>query len=305
MRILVVKMSSMGDLFHALPAVHLLKEKLQARVDWVAHDLYVELARCFTDVERVIAYPRGNFIQKFAAFRDELRRESYDYVFDFQGLLKSGFVTWMARARRRVGPSFHREGSRVFYDIVAGARNKNRHAVDECLDAARVLGIPPGGAVFPVNFPAYSIPPHFPRVAMLPCSRRRDKNWPVARFIEVGQALVKQRGAAIYLLGSGADAGACEHIASQLSGRIYNMAGKTSIVQLGGLLKEMDLLVTVDSGPMHMAAAVNTPVVAVFGPTYPERTGPFGAQHRVIKEGDSLKALPSAPVIRAALERLN
>jgi heptosyltransferase I len=303
-RILIVKMSSLGDLFHALPAVHYLKEGLKAEVDWVVNDLYADLVRCFTDVARVIPFPRKGLAANFLPFRAELRKESYDYVFDLQGLMKSALVGQLARGRRRIGPSFQREGAWLFYDAVAGPKNKDRHAVEECLDTVRFLGLAPGAPVFPMEIPPLKVEPHYPRVALLPCSRRRDKNWPAERFIEVGRALVKERGAAIYLVGSSDDAGACERIGSQLSGRVYNLAGKTSLVELCGLLKGMDLMVTVDSGPMHMAAALGVPVVAVFGPTFPGRTGPYGEKHRVIKQGNDLAQLPAAPVIAAAIERL-
>lgn len=298
-------MSSLGDLFHALPAVRALKTGLGATVDWVAHDSFVEVVRCFTDVERVISFPRARFWDGIIEFRAELRRHAYDYVFDLQGLLKSALVTGMARARRRVGPSFRREGAGLFYDVVAGAKNKNRHAVEECRDSVRFLGLPVGEAEFPVTFPEYPAAPHYPRVSFLPCSRRREKNWPPDRFVEVGRELVKKRGAAIYLVGGAADTDACSFIASKLEGRIHNLAGRTSLPELGGLLKQMDLMVTVDSGPMHMAAALGIPVVAVFGPTFPERTGPYGSSHRVIKQGERLDQLPSAPVTEAALSFLS
>ena len=76
------------------------------------------------------------------------------------------------------------------------------------------------------------------------------------------------------------------------------------LVELGGLLQTMALMVTVDSGPMHMAAAMGVPVVAIFGPTFPERTGPYGDGHRVIKQGEDLSQLSAAPVVNAALEML-
>lgn len=297
-------MSSLGDLFHALPAVHQLKNGLKASVDWVVHDIYAGLARCFTDVDRVISFPRQDLLRGFAEFRRQLRQERYDYAFDLQGLLKSGLVTWMADARRRIGPSFHREGSRLFYDVVAGPCDKNRHAVEECLDSVRFLGLLKSDIRFPVQFPKPPIEAHFPRVALLPCSRRKDKNWPPERFTEVAAALIKERGAAIYLVGSKADIPTCERIASKLTGRIHNLAGKTSILELGGILQQMDLMVTVDSGPMHMAAALNVPVVAVFGPTFPERTGPYGQQHHVIQEGTDLAELPARPVIESAIRQL-
>jgi heptosyltransferase-1 len=300
-RILIVKMSSLGDLFHALPAVHLIKQYTGAAVDWVVHDIYADLAGCFTDVDRVIAFPRHAFWAKREAFVAELRRERYDLALDMQGLLKSALVMRSVRAARRVGPSFHREGSRLFYHAVSGPRNKNRHAVEENLDMVRYLGFPVGDVVFPVRFPVCRLPVGRPCVGLLPCSRRAEKNWPLERMAEVGRALRDRRGANLLVLGSKADGPVCAKLAQAIGSCATDLSGKTSMLELGGLIRELDLLVTVDSGPMHVAAAVGTPTVAVFGPTDPVKTGPYGTIHRVIKQGEDLTQLPAAPVLDAAI----
>lgn len=297
-------MSSLGDLFHALPAVHLLKTGLDAEVDWVAHDLYGDVVSCFRDVRRFIPFPRRSLLADGPGFFSDLRAERYDLVVDLQGLLKSAWVARLARGRRRIGPSFQREGARLFYHEVAGPRDKSRHAVEENLDVVRHLQLPAGPLEFPVSFPSVPVESTRPRVALLPCSRRAEKNWPSDRFIEVARALREQRGATIYLLGSPADQSTCDRVARALAGPVHNVCGRTTLPELGGLLRAMDLLISVDSGPMHMAAAVGTRVVAIFGPTRPERTGPYGAGHRVVREGDNLARLPAAPVVVAALDLL-
>lgn len=303
-RVLVIKMSSLGDLFHALPAARLLKTGLGAEVDWVAHDLYADVVGCFTDVRRFIPFPRRSLLADLPRFTSALRAESYDLVVDFQGLLKSAVVARCARGARRIGPSFQREGARFFYDELAGRRDKDRHAVEENLDVVRHLHLPLGPLEFPVTFPEVPLDDAKPRVALLPCSRRAEKNWPAARFIDVARALQAQRGATIHLLGSPADRAVCDTIAAGAPGRLVNACGRTSLPELGGLLRAMDLLISVDSGPMHMAAAVGTPVLAVFGPTHPARTAPWGTGHRVIQEGSDLALLPSSAVIEAALEMI-
>lgn len=303
-RILIIKMSSLGDLFHALPAVHLIQQHTGAAVDWVVHDIYAELAGCFTDVQRVIAFPRRNFWRQRAAFVAELRKERYDLALDMQGLLKSALVMRSVRADRRIGPSFSREGSRFFYDAVSGPRNKKRHAVEENLDTVRFLGIPVGPVEFPVRFPEVDLAVPRPRVGLLPCSRRADKNWPPERFAEVARALREKAGSHIVLLGSPADRPVCDALARSVGEGVTNLCGKTTMLELGGAVRALDLLITVDSGPMHVAAAVGTPTVAVFGPTDPVKTGPYGPLHRVVKQGEDLSRLPAAPVVTAALQAL-
>lgn len=292
-RILIVKTSSLGDLFHALPAVHLLKTGLDAEIDWVVNSGYVSLVKCFTDADRVIPFPRSRVFPDLGSFVSRLRENRYDLVVDLQGLLKSALIARAARTRKRIGPSFHRECAHLFYNHVAAERNKNRHAVDENLDVLRFLNLPDKPVQFPVSFPpspvlrprsSVSCPPSPVRILLSPCSRHAAKNWPVERFAAVGKALHEKTGAALYISGVPDDAVVCAKLEALLpSGAVHNLCGKTSLVELGGILQAMDLVITVDSGPMHMASAVGTPTLAIFGPTDPVRVGPYGPQHGVLR----------------------
>jgi lipopolysaccharide heptosyltransferase I len=283
-RLLIVKTSSLGDLFHALPAVHRLKIGLNAEIDWVVNSGYVPLVRCFTDVHRIIPFPRHRLLSGLGPFLSALRETPYDLVVDLQGLLKSALIGRATRTSRRIGPSFQREGAGLFYDDVAAPRNKNRHAVDENLDVLRFLHLPDGPVEFPVVFPEFPVEPHQPNLLLSPCSRHAAKNWPVERFAAVGQTLHKRTGARFYLSGAPEDSAACQRLEELLPpGSVRNLCGKTALTQLGGLVQAMDLVITVDSGPMHLAAAVGTPTLAIFGPTDPLRVGPYGPQHRVLR----------------------
>lgn len=302
-RILAVKLSSLGDLFHALPAVALIREGLGVDIDWACHDAYAGLVRCFEPVSRVLAFPRHSWRRDGPAFLKELRAERYDLALDLQGLLKSALVARAARSRCVVGPSFHREGACLFYDDVVGQRNRDRHAIDECLDAARYLSVPDRPVRFPIRIPDYRLDAPRPRVGILARSRREEKNWPIPRFAEVARALQERARATVILLGSEADRADVAALKAELGDCAIDLCGRTSLTELLGLLKQLDLLVTVDSGPMHMAAAVGTPVVAVFGPTDPVRVGPYGEGHCVIRQGDDIRQLPAAPVVEAAIAR--
>ncbi len=283
MRILIVKLSSLGDLFHALPAVHNLKTETGAEIDWVTQEAYVDLVRCFDDVSTVIAFPRRDFLRKAGPFIRRLRRAKYDVIIDMQGLLKSGLVTRLACGKRRIGPSFHREGSRLFYHSVTGVRDKNRHAVIENLDLILHLGLPLQVPCFPVSFPDSDSSPPAPHVVICPASRWETKNWPADRFAATARHLVDRHRASITLLGAPEDVPVCATIAASQDGRCRNLAGQTSITGMGSILKTADLLISNDSGPVHMAAAIGTPTVVIFGPTDPGRTGPFGSGHRVLQ----------------------
>jgi len=283
-RVLIVKLSSLGDLFHALPTVHALKEGLNAQIDWVTQPEYAELVCCFADVDRVIEFPRRDLPGKLPAFLHDLRNTRYDLVIDLQGLMKSAVITAAARGDRKIGPSGAREGSHLFYHEQAGKKNKQRHAVEELYDAVRHLELSvPIKAQFPVQFPTGSTLGPGLQVALCPCSRAAGKDWPADRFAATALALQQELNATLHLVGSPADRALCQQIADAVGPHAINHAGSTTLIELGSLLQQMNLLITVDSGPMHMAAAISTPTLALFGPTSPKRTGPYGDPHRVIE----------------------
>ncbi len=281
--ILVVKLSSLGDLFHALPAVRNLKRALGAEIDWVTQREYVDLVSCFDDVRRVIPFDRRGRSRKPWTFLKALREDRYDMVIDMQGLLKSGLITRLVRSKRRIGPSFQRECAWLFYHAVAGKRDKERHAVEENFDVVHFLGLEPLPPEFPVTFPAVELEGRGPRVAVIPSSRWVTKDWTPAGFAAAARRLRDERGARIYLMGGPGDAARCADIARMMGNGAINLAGKTSLVEMGSYLVAMDLLIANDSGPVHMAAAVNTPSLVLFGPTCPERTGPYGDEHRIVQ----------------------
>ena len=282
-RILVVKLSALGDLFRPLPAVHAIKTALNARIDWVTADSYCDLVGCFEDIERVIPFHRHACFRHLPSFLRELRRVRYDLVLDFQGLLKSALVTRMARGRRRVGPSYRREGAGLFYSEVAtGSGVATRHAVDVCLDLVRHLELPLQAPCFPVAFPPAGLDTPHPRVGLLPRSRWVTKDWPLEHYAALGKQLRAAGPVSLYLLGGPEDRATCDRLATLIGGSVINLCGQMRLVETGGVLAELDLLVANDSGPLHMAAACGTPCLAPFGPTDAVRTGPHGAGHRVL-----------------------
>ena len=287
--ILVIKLSSLGDIAHALPAVRALKARTGATIDWVVQPEYQSLLACCPDVDRTIAFPRRNFTRGFLPFLWALRREKYDAVVDLQGLMKSALAARLARSRRRVGPAWAREGAPRFYDAQpAKTSGPRRHAVEEAMDVVNLVA--PGAATPPepqLAFPeAESDGDPGPHVAFAPFSRWDTKDWPTGKFAELGKRLVAEMGCRIRIVGGRDNEAAGETLARQIGEGARNLCGKTDLPGLCALLKGMDLLVTVDSGPMHWADAIGVPLVAVFGATDPVRTGPYRQlAHVVAKAG--------------------
>lgn len=288
MQVLIVKLSSLGDILHALPAVHAMRKGLDARIDWATQSEYAELVGCFPDVERVIPVERRRPWRGGAKTLRRLRAKRYDLVVDLQGLLKSALISGLARGDRRLGPSFHREGSRWFYHAVPALRDRSRHAVEQNLDVLDLLGLPrPEKMIFPVAFPRYELRTGRPRIGLAPVSRWPSKNWPEANFSELADMLHDRYGASIVLLGGASDRELCRRIAERCRVPPINLCGKLSLPELGGCIENLDLLVSNDSGPVHIAAALDRPCLVFYGPTAPGRTGPWGERHTVlIPKGD-------------------
>lgn len=299
-RILAVKLSSLGDVLHALPAVAGFASVPGNEVEWAVQPQFAPLVERFSCVSRVWRVPRPSETRAWLGALAALRKERFDLVVDFQGLLKSAVVARAPRASRVLGPSFAREGSRFFYDeLAARPGGPRRHAVDECFDALRHEGVPvPAEPSFPLDLPPVdpdALAPALrglsgPRVAVAPFSRWESKNWPAARFAEAIRLLVERRGARVYVAGGPGDAAASASIIESAGVPAANLCGRLSVAESASLFSRCAALLTNDSGPMHLAAAVGTRCVALFGPTSPDRTGPWGPRHRILRA-----ACPKAP----------
>ena len=307
MRILIVKLSSLGDILHALPTVHELRVQLDAEVDWVVHPEFASLVRCFADVDKVLTFPRHHVLRDLRTSLRELRAREYDLVVDLHGLFKSGVVARLARGRRKIAPSYAREGSSIFFRERAGRFNRTRHAVEQAFDTLDYLGLkrPTGqfrAALRPLEGPPNPAVPDFPAgsrtIAFAPVSRWPSKDWPAERYGELAALLLRREPSLrIVIVGGKSDIAVGETIASAVpaaaAGRLLNLCGKTSIAESLALLEKCDLLVANDTGPVHMAAAVGTRCFVIFGSTRPDWTGPYGEGHRII-----MRDLPCQPCLK-------
>lgn len=302
MKALVVKLSSLGDILHVLPAVCAFKEQTGAEIDWAVHPAFAPLVRCFRCVGRVIEIPRHHVLAGLRGTLRELRRERYDLVLDFQGLAKSALVARLVRGMRRIAPSYAREGSGLFFRERAGRLDRSRHAVEQAFDTLRYLGLKrPEAPLAASDFilPEVARPAGAPLVALAPVSRWATKNWPPEKFSAVVRLLgAAWPGARFLVFGGKDDAAVGAEIAAALPGRAENLCGKTSIAETLALLTRCDLLIANDTGPVHMAAAVGTRCLVVFGATRPEWTGPWGVGHRVVVAG-----LPCQPCVKRECAR--
>jgi heptosyltransferase I len=279
-RVLIVKLSSLGDLVHALPTIHCLKIGLPARITWVVNAIYAPLLQHAEDVDEVIAFDRQRPLRGLWAVVRELRRREFDLVIDLTGLFKSALISRLARGRLCLGPSSARELAWVFYDRQVGARDLNRHAVERYLDVVRALEITEGDRAFPLTFPSWvpAADGTRPIVVLIPSARWSTKVWPVSQFAELADRL-RRDGLQVVVVGG--EPPAVKDLLAGLDG-VIDLRGKTSLAELGGILQRADLVIANDTGPLHLAAALGRRVIALMGPTDPRRTGPYGDSHRVL-----------------------
>ena len=263
-----------------------------AEITWVVNDALCDVVRLCPGISRIIPFPRKNLLSlsKISAFARELRKESYDVAIDFQGLLRSGVMTMLCRAGKKVGFSSAREGATMFYGSAFHIPDMHTHAVDKNIQLARfALDIP---SEIPVPPPSVSIPQesnaamdeiappaaNSPILAVCFSSRWHSKNWSPQFISEsIDCASEQVPGLRVFLTGSKDDKELGDRIAALCRDpHPVNLAGKTDIAGLAALLSRSSAMFTVDSGPMHLAAAIGIPCVAMFGSTDDVLTGPYG-----------------------------
>ncbi|MDX2226877.1 MAG: glycosyltransferase family 9 protein [Verrucomicrobiae bacterium] len=293
MKILLIKTSSFGDIIHALPVAAELRRQLPgARLTWVANAEFEPILRLCPAVDQVLGFTRSRLLDHLYwsefVFRD-LQTDQYDLVIDLQCLLKSGLLTLCARGRRKVGLQDGREGSRFFYHDIVRWSEPRLHAVDRYLKVVPFLGLKPGPVTFPLNLPTgeyrFSAPLQGRTYVVINAfSRGAWKRWRLSGFQQVTDALPEIR---FVLIGQKRD-----EIESHLldAPNVINLTGKTTLVDLARILGGASMLLTNDSGPMHLAVALGRPVLALFGKSDPVMTGPYGYSDRSVMRFSAFEA---------------
>ncbi len=292
-KILIVKPSSLGDIIHSLPFLNVLKECYpSAEIHWVVSDSLKEILEGNSMINKLWLIQKDKWkkishiiktSKEFKSLYKSLRNEEFDLVIDLQGLLRSGLISWATHAPKIVGFKEAREGSPFFYTHhVKGGRDI--HAVDRYLRIAKYLSCEIKNIQFPLhvdNGLSSNIDKILPdRYAVIvPGTRWKTKRWPPENFGYVASRFHIDS----VILGSNDDIEIAEIVLKYSQGKAISLTGKTSLSELIAIINKADFMLTNDTGPMHIAAALNVPVFALFGPTDPEKTGPYGKGHTIIK----------------------
>ncbi len=240
-----------------------------------------------------------------------LRAQHFDLVIDLQCLARSGAFAWLANGKLLVGLDEVREGARGFYDLAVPRKSFHTHAVDWYLSVLPPLGVPvhknftwlperPAVAAevkrkwFGPNS-KFAVPDS-KLILLQPGARWLNKRWPVEHFSELVRRLGEKFPAVRFAVIGGKDDHLLgEIIATANPSRCLNLCGSTTLLEMVEWLRLADLLVTNDTGPMHVAAALDKPLIALFGPTEPRRTGPYGQSENVLR----LEQLPCVPCMKS------
>ena len=272
-RILVVRLGAMGDIIHTLPAVASLKHGIPySRITWVVEAKWACLLDGNPYVERVIPFDRRTLSGLRASWR-ELRARSFDFAVDFQGLTKSALVAALAWPDRVYGFRDARESpASWFYSTKVSTAAI--HMVDRNFDLAAAAGASSLVSSFPIptGRPEGTLPAGG-FVLASPQAGWGSKQWPLEYYFDLGQRLQRETGMILVLNGAQAAAAEWKYAFSHVSG----------IAGLIDATRRATAVIGVDSGPLHLAAALGKPGVAIFGPTDPARNGPYKSAIAVLR----------------------
>jgi lipopolysaccharide heptosyltransferase II len=293
-RILIVLHGSIGDVTRALPLASLLRKGFpKAFLAWSVEPASYPLLQGNPAIDRILLFDRSKWWKTFPRFLAEVRGLKFDLVLDLQRHLKSGIVGWSSGAAQRIG--FHRadskEGNWLFNNLSIDQFGERIPKLQHYLKFAEYLGLPTvpvewsfslsADEVRAVELILGRVRPAF--AVLLVGARWKSKLWFAEQITACADALREKFSLDVVLLGSKDDQALAESASALTKNQVINLAGKTSLREAIGIIQRARLAVGPDTGLMHIAAAVETPVISLWGATDPDRTGPYGFGNLVIR----------------------
>lgn len=297
-RILIVKPSALGDIIHAIPVARLVKQRYpQAELHWLVVPAFRNILERCPWIDETILFERSSMSKRskraggafdFLDLGSSLEARRYDMVIDLQGLLRTGLLSLLTHAPVRVGFAYAREGAWIGYTHRVPKKPGVRHAIERYLDLAQALGCPRGPLTYDYGLDdadhrsARELLDSLdlsgkPLILLFPGTNWMTKRWPARHFDTLAHLIEQQTGCVPVVAGAGD--------AVELSKQIHakSLAGRTTLRQLAAILQQASACVTNDSGPMHLAASLAVPTLALFGPTNPHLTGPYDTNSHVLQ----------------------
>jgi lipopolysaccharide heptosyltransferase I len=293
-KVLILKPSSLGDIIHALPVLRLIKQQRPHwKVHWWIAEHFAPILEMDRDVAALHHFHRNGWGTIGGLWRGlrqlhQLRKEHFDVVIDLQGLARSALFSWVANGSYTIGLHQHREGAAAFYDVAIERPTLQTHAVDWCQKVLPALGLKseckfewiPSKPWIAKKIAGQGYLSSKRWIALCPGARWPSKQWPLESFSRLMEEFNGDPQVHFVVVGGANDKSAGNQLG--VHKRCLDLTGQTTLPELVEWLRKCDVLVTNDTGPMHIAAAVGTSTVSLFGPTDPHRTGPYQARKNVL-----------------------
>ena len=284
MNVLVLRLGALGDIIHALPAVAALRTVYpDARIDWLVDAKHSAILELVPAIDRVLVLESSNLAGWIGATRG-LRTTRYDVALDFQGLMKSAILARASGARRVLGFSIwhlREKGARPFYSESLDPSGAERHVIHKNLRLVEALGVRGASIEFPLRRVESAARDAMvaeaagaPFAVLNPGAAWPNKRWYTDRFGELASFIKDVRGLVPFVLWGPGEQPLAEAVIESAGGAA-RLAPATTIHDLVEICRSASLMVSGDTGPLHIAAAVGTPIVSIFGPTDPARNGPW------------------------------
>lgn len=300
--ILVIMLRYLGDVLLATPVLHALRDGApNARITMVVNQGTGDVLKWNPDVDEVLEVTRGGLLSSIR-FVGDLRRRRFDCVIDLTDGDRSAVLARATGAQVRIGfnEEHHRRG--LLYTSVVTANVAGMHRIERNLEALRPVGVEPNSASLVLHTSSHdeqeadrilqvagvhaSGPAKGrPWVMVHPGARYWFKAWPPDRFAELADRLAQRPGCTVLVGGGESDGDLAQEIRARARSAPAVLAGRTSVLQFAAILKRCALFIGNDNGPMHMAAALGIPLVALFGPSDPTVWGPRGGKSEVLYKG--------------------
>lgn len=321
--ILIIKMSSLGDVIHALPSLYVLRRAMpEARITWAVHPAFAALlpGKPWIDEIYYVDRKRIKDWSYLRTVRQDLHSRRFDLVIDLQMIAKSALIAALSGGKKKIGYWDAREGSFLVSHPVKGP-HQHGHIIEQLLDVMAALGCDASRFEFPVHpheeekitvkqkLAAAGVSGRY--AVIVPGTRGEHKKWPVNCWGALAQKLAEKQ---IYTVISGAPSEADmgrEIRALSPSPYTVDLIGQTSLLELAALDEMAALHISCDTGPLHIANAMQTPLIALFGPTLPDRSGPYGNPRADVlladdpgKETTDMSTIPVESVFELAMKKL-
>ena len=302
--ILIVKLSAIGDVIHALPVSYAVKETFpDAHLTWVVEPPAYDLLKMNPCVDEIIIFHKKEFkslkgfVRNFFPFRSELQREKFDAVLDLQGLFKSAAIAFFAKSNIKLGICL---SDKISTPVIG--ENSRGHIVERYLDTARAIGCKVERVVFPLEIPAEETKKAAAVMEQAGLSAGKsyaafviganwaNKRWSTKNFAQLSDWLSCKEIVPV-LIGNGKlDAERAAEISAKTLIPPVSLVDKTNLQQLAYVIKNARLAVGGDTGPVHLAAGLKVPTVMIMGPTDANRNGPYGQIQNALEVDMDCKA---------------